>query len=377
MYCLTLGLTELFFVPDPTAGEQRTGDYWFQLPIACVRFHYQLRNTLYEPDFTDGGPAEDQFGSLRWTVFVKSPDRPKNDGMTYCNWWREEDQKTDQYEVGLDVGHSWIGYTIFEPAPLENFTEEPEQETFDVTARKPKALTSPLEPTQQERELHNLTHLPYRSWCEICVKAKGKETHPEETWTDNRSSKLSMRSGVLLVEHADPGRGANGLEGVKGNIRGYPEVFFRFWSGVYRSYLGVKWANLLWKCRSHFWTRPCQRPLACRKVARRRYRQARRRRFSCRLTCRHLFLLGWLYCVKLCYSLVCIVWNKFCRILDRDPQPCRGLNTMLRGGAAGGSSATKRKRNEKAIQNDALTRLCNLLEGFVGTSPQKNLQKKK
>ena len=158
MYCLTLGLTELFFVPDPTTGEQRTGDYWFQLPIAWVRLHYQLRNTL-----CDGGPTEDQLGSLRWTVFVKSPDRPKSDGMTYCNWWREEDQKTDQYEVGLDVGHSWIGYTIFEPAPLENFTEEPEQETFDVTARKPKALTSPLEPTQQERELHNLTHLPYRS----------------------------------------------------------------------------------------------------------------------------------------------------------------------------------------------------------------------
>ena len=166
-------LTELFFVPDPTTGEQRTGDYWFQLPIAWVRFHCQLRSTLYEPDFTDGGPTEDQLGSLRWIVFVKSPDRPKNDGMTYCNWWREEDQQTDQYEVGLDVGHSWIGYTIFEPAPLENFTEEPEQETFDVTARKPKALTSPLEPTQQERKLHDL---PYRSWCGICVKAKGKET---------------------------------------------------------------------------------------------------------------------------------------------------------------------------------------------------------
>ena len=129
-----------------------------------------------KPDFTDGGPTEDQLGSLRWSVFGKSPDRPKNYGMTYCNWWREEDQKTDQYEVGLDVGHSWIGCTIFEPAPLENFTEEAEQETFDVTARKPKALTSPLEPTQQERELHNLTHVPYRSWCEICVKAKGKET---------------------------------------------------------------------------------------------------------------------------------------------------------------------------------------------------------
>ena len=151
------------------------------------------------------------------------------------------------------------------------------------------------------------------------------------------------------MEHASPGRGANGLGGVKGNIRGHLEVFLK-----------MGWANLFWKCRFHFWTRPCQRPLACRKVARRRYRQARRRRFSCRLTCCRLFLLGWLYLVKLCYSMACIVWNKFCRILDRDPQPCRGLNTMLRSGA-GGSPATKRKRNEKAIQNDALTRLCNLL----------------
>ena len=77
-----MNLTELFFAPDPTTGEQKTGDYWFQLPIAWVRFPYQGRNKLYEPDFTDGGPTEDQLGSLRWTVVVKSPDKPKNDGMT-------------------------------------------------------------------------------------------------------------------------------------------------------------------------------------------------------------------------------------------------------------------------------------------------------
>ena len=53
-------LTELFFVPDPTTGEQRTGDY-FQLPLAWVRFHLtHQENTLYEPDFMDGGPTPEE-----------------------------------------------------------------------------------------------------------------------------------------------------------------------------------------------------------------------------------------------------------------------------------------------------------------------------
>ena len=47
---LRVKLTELFFVPDPTTGEQMTGDYWFQLPIAWVRFHYQLSLTSLTED---------------------------------------------------------------------------------------------------------------------------------------------------------------------------------------------------------------------------------------------------------------------------------------------------------------------------------------
>ena len=30
-------------------------------------------------------------------------------------------------------------------------------------------------PTSQERERHNMTHNPYRSWCPVCVEARGKE----------------------------------------------------------------------------------------------------------------------------------------------------------------------------------------------------------
>ena len=38
-----------------------------------------------------------------------------------------------------------------------------------------KRLIDPRLPTEEEVEHHKLTHLPYRSWCPECVKAKGKD----------------------------------------------------------------------------------------------------------------------------------------------------------------------------------------------------------
>ena len=34
---------------------------------------------------------------------------------------------------------------------------------------------SPCAPTHEDRERHNASHLPYRSWCDVCVQARGKE----------------------------------------------------------------------------------------------------------------------------------------------------------------------------------------------------------
>ena len=36
-------------------------------------------------------------------------------------------------------------------------------------------VRDPGGPTPEEKALHDLLHLPHRSWCEICVKARGKE----------------------------------------------------------------------------------------------------------------------------------------------------------------------------------------------------------
>ena len=54
--------------------------------------------------------------------------------------------------------------------------EEPQQ------ANTAKGLPQPTQPTAQERAEHELTHLPYRSWCPTCVANKGRaDNHPRQS----------------------------------------------------------------------------------------------------------------------------------------------------------------------------------------------------
>ena len=52
----------------------------------------------------------------------------------------------------------------------------PRQEDLEETTeeRKPKRMADPLKPSAKEVEEHGLTHLPYRSWCWVCVHGKAK-----------------------------------------------------------------------------------------------------------------------------------------------------------------------------------------------------------
>ena len=36
-------------------------------------------------------------------------------------------------------------------------------------------MTDPRKPTDKEVEIHNLTHLPYRNWSDVCIAAKVKD----------------------------------------------------------------------------------------------------------------------------------------------------------------------------------------------------------
>ena len=56
--------------------------------------------------------------------------------------------------------------------------DEGEQECGNDEARgAPRTMRAPEQPTRKEREEHEATHTPYRSWCRYCVAGSGKSGH--------------------------------------------------------------------------------------------------------------------------------------------------------------------------------------------------------
>lgn len=55
--------------------------------------------------------------------------------------------------------------------------EEYSEEVVCGQCDKPpvKVAADPKMPTQAEIDEHCITHLPHRSWCEVCIKARGRE----------------------------------------------------------------------------------------------------------------------------------------------------------------------------------------------------------
>ena len=54
----------------------------------------------------------------------------------------------------------------------------------------PKELPSPTLPSKAVVEHHNLTHIPYRSWCPICVAARRKNNAHQSNQGEDRTVPL-------------------------------------------------------------------------------------------------------------------------------------------------------------------------------------------
>ena len=57
-------------------------------------------------------------------------------------------------------------------------------------AQAPKALMSPVTPTQQEIDEHYLNHLPYRNWCQCCVMGRAKEDPHKKVSEESRQAQI-------------------------------------------------------------------------------------------------------------------------------------------------------------------------------------------
>ena len=79
--------------------------------------------------------------------------------------------------------------------------EKVEQETIDVSAR-PKELKTPGEPSISERRQHELTHLPYRDWCPLCVKAKGPHGASKKIVDRQPVIAIMLHKGVAIAENS-------------------------------------------------------------------------------------------------------------------------------------------------------------------------------
>ena len=78
---------------------------------------------------------------------------------------------------------------LIEKADLQLVECEPEAP--DYVAHRARGLRQPGEPTLTERLEHELTHLPFKPWCEVCVRAKSKQA---------KSRRLSLKQPVLQMD---------------------------------------------------------------------------------------------------------------------------------------------------------------------------------
>ena len=98
-----------------------------------------------------------------------------------CNWL---DGTNDvDSEVNRAEGEDLFGPYSSDDADDDLFTrpvpDEKTTEPFHIKSkgdeREPEDLRSPIRPSARAVELHEYTHLPFRSWCPVCIAARAKE----------------------------------------------------------------------------------------------------------------------------------------------------------------------------------------------------------
>ena len=98
----------------------------------------------------------------------------------------EDENAVDTSEAGVmeddgDVSHEMVA----DEAEANVGEAEPEFQEFgpvEEEGRDAVGVRAPLTVSKEKREVHERTHTPYRSWCTICVKARGQKTKKMARW---------------------------------------------------------------------------------------------------------------------------------------------------------------------------------------------------
>ena len=168
----------------PLTAQEDNQDYWERQGEYWIRHHTTLRTTLFTPA---DGPGHPPISTLE----------PHRTTITHNHFGEVSQRKDDWTVIGnAALPFQWKGTTRFTVKKdyeyiQENHDEEQQHEHHE--AHRAIGLRQPQQPTLQQIAQHNLTHLPYRNWCPICVQGKGRQ--------DNYKKQQS-RQPIIQVDFA-------------------------------------------------------------------------------------------------------------------------------------------------------------------------------
>ena len=150
-----------------------------------VRIRCVARSTLFAPsEQLQGGSLLSDLSGARATITLDD----------YRGVATQEDVWTSDGETS-SACEMTRGATCFGKKDLlvHAVPEVADPDLYESSARRLKGLPAPGDPTLTGRKEHELTRLPFRSWCPTCVRAKSKQNH---------SRTLKTKQPALQLDYA-------------------------------------------------------------------------------------------------------------------------------------------------------------------------------
>ena len=89
------------------------------------------------------------------------------------------------------------------------------EDDAEAGSRSPVQVAAPTQPTNEEIEEHELTHLPFQSWCKECVQGRGMQAPRHRAKKDDQPMKV-FHVDFMFLEPKDV---AGSDDGVHGSLR--------------------------------------------------------------------------------------------------------------------------------------------------------------
>ena len=189
-----MGPSSPWTIPPTSQKPKHEQDYWENVVGKLKRHHVRPRSRLYRPGAeqrpNEQGPPETLVRGRRTIMQFSDGSMMEH----HDDWTKGDDELENETR-------KWTGITEFSNRNEDRDASEEVQEAIpddpeQLRETQPaRGLPVPRQPSQHEREEHELTHLPFRAWCKTCVAAKARQAY--HTKQPDRRDCLQLDFGCL------------------------------------------------------------------------------------------------------------------------------------------------------------------------------------